>query len=147
MVDEGIDHSRMRGGEHIIPEPFVVAHKATGKQWTKDRDKAAKEARANNSNLQLPTLAVISGVKVGEYLVMYGDDESRRKDAEEGYIMPFSIAEVVEVDSINLNITASRMFAKYVDEVWKEWDVDDEHVRQSVEPLSSFQQSDWGDKS
>ena len=138
------DNSRLRAGEHTVPEPFVVASKQSGKQWSLDRDKAAKEARASNVQSQLPTLAVISGVKVGDYLVMFADEESRSNDAEQGYMMPFSIAEVVEVNVSNLSITATWMFATFVDGVWSEWEVDDENIRQSEEPLSMFQQADWG---
>ena len=145
-IDPGGDVSRFKEGEDLVTEAFVVGNGTHGKMWTKDRAHAKTTAISNNSALRMPSLAILHGVRVGEHVVIFPDEESRKADEEAGYNFPFSIGEVYAVDLAKVTISVKWMRATFVDDQWEEWvNNDDETVRVlENEDLTTFQHEDLG---
>ena len=104
-------------GQDQVAEPLVCGSGSEQAQWARDREEARINARCTN----LAPVAVLSRVKVGEFLAFFADEESKKEDATNGYHVPFNIARVEAVDVSSETVDIVWMFAKSTDDVFSEW--------------------------
>ena len=87
----------------------------------------------------------MSRLKVGDYLAMFADEESRAQDRDHGYTLPFNIAEISALDLKDGTVDIIWMFATSTDGVFSRWVVENgPTLEEKNKSISEFVQHEIG---
>eukprot|EP00300_Choanocystis_sp_HF-7_P011813 c17624_g1_i4.p2 GENE.c17624_g1_i4~~c17624_g1_i4.p2 ORF type:complete len:147 (+),score=37.85 c17624_g1_i4:509-949(+) len=88
--------------------------------------------------------AVLATLKIGEYIVIFIDEETQAQEKKDGYNLPFSVARILKVNFEDCTVDVVWMFAEFVDTPFVPWKkrAGDAVLEEKRKPISDFQQPD-----